>query len=284
MGVEDDSDEDDDDHADERLQDLASSTSPVIKQDEVNSSASSLPSEETEKERTEGTVRTKQTEQEHVTKAENSSQEQMENIPDDLTEETQQSSISQVSRNECNWVWYLYGRLWKNIPDSDLWFNIHFAQKIPRRFLKPAMCKYPTTVNNSEIYILLPKPCPWMWYLMCGNRVRFGSNGKPEIGKTRSLKLALLKIAIGAALYTTTQTCTYSLNQHKALWLDGRFLLHLNTVLIIRVIIDSTVLSVVQHTAHRNFQKCNFWWTHLACFGPSIVDISHTISAHKVSH
>ena len=31
-------------------------------------------------------------------------------------------------------------------------------------------------------------------------------------------------------------------------------------------------------------QKCNFWWTHFACFGPSIAAISYTISAHKVSH
>ena len=114
MGVEDDSDEDDDDHDnDERPQDLASSSSEVIKQDEVSSSASSLPSEETEKERTEGTVRTKQMEQECVTKAEDSSQEQLENISsgDDLRKETQQSSISQVSKNECNWVRYLYGRI-----------------------------------------------------------------------------------------------------------------------------------------------------------------------------
>ena len=67
-------------------------------------------------------------------------------------------------------------------------------------FWKPAVCKYPTTVNNSEIYILLPKPCPWMWHLMCGNRVRFGSDRMPETGKTHSLKLAHLKIPIGGAL------------------------------------------------------------------------------------
>ena len=53
---------------------------------------------------------------------------------------------------------------------------------------------------------------------------------------------------------------------------------------IIRVIIDSTVLCIVLHTVHTNFQKCNFWWTHSACLRPSIADISHTISAHKVSH
>ena len=74
--------------------------------------------------------------------------------------------------------------------------NIHLAKLIPQRFLKPAVCKYPTTVNNFEIYILLPKPCPWMWHLMCGNRVRNGSDRKPKTGKTRSLKLALLKILV----------------------------------------------------------------------------------------
>ena len=47
----------------------------------------------------------------------------------------------------------------------------------------------------------------------------------------------------------------YSLNQHIGLRLDRRFLLHINAVLIIRVIIDSTVLCVVLNTVHRNFQK-----------------------------
>ena len=32
--------------------------------------------------------------------------------------------------------------------------ELHLTQKVPRRFLKPAVCKYPTTVNNSKIYIL----------------------------------------------------------------------------------------------------------------------------------
>ena len=47
---------------------------------------------------------------------------------------------------------------------------------------------------------LLPKPCPWMWHLMCGNRVRNGSDRKPQTGKTHSLKLALFKNSIGVAL------------------------------------------------------------------------------------
>ena len=78
--------------------------------------------------------------------------------------------------------------------------NIRLAQEVPRRFLKPAVCKYPTTVNNSEIYILLPKPYPWMWHIMCGNRVRNGSGRKSETDKTCSLNLAILKIPIGVAL------------------------------------------------------------------------------------
>ena len=76
----------------------------------------------------------------------------------------------------------------------------HLAQKVPWRFLKPAVCKYPTTVINSEIYILLPKPCPWMWHLVYGDHVRNGGDRKPETGKICSPKLALLKIPIGAAL------------------------------------------------------------------------------------
>ena len=81
-----------------------------------------------------------------------------------------------------------------------LYFYIHLAKLIPWRFLKPAVYKYPTTVNISEIYIFSPKPCPWMWHLMCRNRVTNGSDRKPETGKTCSLKLALFKNPIGAAL------------------------------------------------------------------------------------
>ena len=72
---------------------------------------------------------------------------------------------------------------------------IHLAKLIPQRFLKPAVCKYPTTVNNSEIYILLPKSSPWMWHLICGNRVRNASDREPETDKTRLPKLALIKIS-----------------------------------------------------------------------------------------
>ena len=45
---------------------------------------------------------------------------------------------------------------------------IHLAQLIPQQFLKPAVCKYPTTVNKSDIYmyILLPKPYSLMLHIV----------------------------------------------------------------------------------------------------------------------
>ena len=136
--------------------------------------------------------------------------------------------------------------------------------------------------NNCE---LLSKPRPWMWHLMCGNHVRNGSDRKPKTRQNLFTKTCTFENSYRRYdVYTTTPTCRYSLNQHKGPRLDRRFLLHLNAVLIICVITDSTVLCVVLHTVHRNFQKCNFWWMHSACFGPSIAAISHTISAHKVSH
>ena len=172
---------------------------------------------------------------------------------------------------------------------SNTTWDIHLAKWIPRRFLKPAVCKYPTTVNNSEIYILLLKLCHWMWHLMCGNRVRNGSERQPETGKTRSPKLALFKNPIGAALwylsyYHADLQVFIELAQRTPTRQAVSATPSLNAVLIIRVIIDSTVLCIVLYTVHRNFQKCNFWWKHSACLGPSIAAISHTISAHKRSH
>ena len=43
-------------------------------------------------------------------------------------------------------------------------------------------------------------------------------------------------------------------------------------------------MAVLQHSACRNFQKCQFWWTRFACFGLSISAISYTIYTHEVSH
>ena len=162
----------------------------------------------------------------------------------------------------CKHQFYFPSVLWSCFT----WIQIHLAKLIPRRFLKPAVFKYPTTVNNPEIYILLPKPCPWMWHLMCGNCVRNGSDRKPETGKICSLKLALFKNPIGAALWY------YHADMHIFIESAQRTptrqaVSAINAVLIIRVIIDSTVLCIVQHTVHRNFQKCNFWWTHSVCLG-----------------
>ena len=58
--------------------------------------------------------------------------------------------------------------------------NIHLAQKVPQRFSKPAVCKYPATVNKSEIYILLQKPYSLMWHLVLGNHVRNGRDRRPK--------------------------------------------------------------------------------------------------------
>ena len=104
-----------------------------------------------------------------------------------------------VSHNAVPLSLWLYREL-EYLGYCECTLQLHLAKLIPRRFLKPAVFKYPTTVNNPEIYILLPKPCPWMWHLMCGNRVRNGSDRKPETGKTCSLKPALFKNPIGAAL------------------------------------------------------------------------------------
>ena len=45
-------------------------------------------------------------------------------------------------------------------------------------FLKPALLKYPTTVNNSEIHILLSNLCLFMWHLMREICVTHGRNKK----------------------------------------------------------------------------------------------------------
>ena len=42
---------------------------------------------------------------------------------------------------------------------------MHLAKKVPRRFLKPAVCNYSTIISNSEIYNLVPKPVrKWLRY------------------------------------------------------------------------------------------------------------------------
>ena len=68
--------------------------------------------------------------------------------------------------------------------------------------LKPDVCKYPTTVNKSEIYILLPKPYPLMWHLVRRNRVRNCHDRRPETCR-RSPKVALLKNLLDSVQYNT---------------------------------------------------------------------------------
>ena len=46
--------------------------------------------------------------------------------------------------------------------------------KVHRRFLNLIMYKYLTSVNNSNIYILLPKPCRFHMKFLLGNCVRSG--------------------------------------------------------------------------------------------------------------
>ena len=55
-------------------------------------------------------------------------------------------------------------------------------------FLKPAVWNYPTTVNNSEVFILLPKPCPLVWHLVCGNPVKIAETDGPKHAKFVYLK------------------------------------------------------------------------------------------------
>ena len=68
---------------------------------------------------------------------------------------------------------------------------------IPRRFLKPAVCKYPAIVNKSQIYTLLPKPYSLMWHIVRGNRVRNGRDRTPETRRMRSPKVALFENSYG---------------------------------------------------------------------------------------
>ena len=160
--------------------------------------------------------------------------------------------------------------------------HIHLVQKVRQRFLEPAGSKYPTTVNNSKIYILLSRPCSWMWHLKCWNCVRNGSARITETGETRSPKLEN-SYRHCAVILQCEHARIHSLNQQKVLWLDRPFLLHLNAVLIIRVIIDSSV-SVLYYTLSIGIFKSAPFGERTRCFRPSIAAISHTISAHKVSH
>ena len=65
------------------------------------------------------------------------------------------------------------------------------------------MCKCPTSVNNSEKCILLPKPCPLMWHLVHGNRVR---NGWYRWPKTCKICLPTAMESVVLRYNTITQT------------------------------------------------------------------------------
>ena len=102
----------------------------------------------------------------------------------------------------------LYSTRWRSWLKRDFFsyligLTYTWHKKVPWRFLKPVMCKYPTTVNISEIYILLLKPCSLMWHLVRGYRVRNCRDTRPETGWMRSPKVAHLKIPMDSVLYNT---------------------------------------------------------------------------------
>ena len=78
---------------------------------------------------------------------------------------------------------------------------IHLNQKIHCRFLNLTVRKYPTSMNNSEIYVLLPKPCSFMWNHLLGNCLRNGRDRRPKYPNSFYLNLHFLTIAIGRVEY-----------------------------------------------------------------------------------
>ena len=154
--------------------------------------------------------------------------------------------------------------------------RIHLAKLIPRRFLKPAVCKYLTTVNKSEIYILLPKPYSLMWNLVRGNRVRNGCN-RSKTRRMRSPKVQFWKF-----LWTVCSTTQGTVESMITRMMSTGFmcsrnrlssrspLCWFNEYVHVRVV-------VLQRSAYRSFQKCKFYWTSFACFWLSIAAISYTI-------
>ena len=85
--------------------------------------------------------------------------------------------------------------------------ELHLAQKVSRRFLKPAVWNYPTTLNDPETYILLSKPCPLMWHPVRGNRVWNGGDRWPETRKICLPKITLFENSYGQCAV-----------QHRELW------------------------------------------------------------------
>ena len=154
------------------------------------------------------------------------------------------------------------------------------------------MWNYPTTVNNSEIYILLPKPCPLMWHLVCGNPVRNGQDNWSKRCQICLSKVALLKIPMDS-VQRNTEHCgmhddmndehRFKVKQKPSIGVlctDSKTCLSwMNTCILIIVHVI-----VLQRNAYRNLQMCRFCWTSLACLRLSILTISYMISTHKVLH
>ena len=136
---------------------------------------------------------------------------------------------------------------------------IHLAQLIPRWFLKPVVCKYPITVNKSEINILLPKPYSLMWHLVRGNCVRNGRDKRTEHAECVHQKLHFWKFLL--TVCSTTQSTVESMmtRMMSTVFMCGRNrpssrspnLCWFNEYVHIRVV-------VLQCSAYRNFQKCKF--------------------------
>ena len=164
--------------------------------------------------------------------------------------------------------------------------HIHLAKLIPRWLLKPAVCKYPTTVNKSEINILLPKPYSVMWHLVRGNRVRNGRDRRPKHVKCVHQKLHFWKF-----LWTVCSTTQSIVESMITRMMSTEFfntcrrnhLSSLSPLCLFNEYVHFRVV-VLQRSAYRNFHKCKFWWTSFACFGLSIAAISYTIFTHEVSH
>ena len=115
-------------------------------------------------------------------------------------------------------------------------------KKNPRRFLKPAVCKYPTTVNKSEIYILLEKPYGLIWHLVRGNCRGNGRGRRPETRRMRSPKVALLML-MSTAFSMFRCWRNRLLRRSPLCWF--------NEYVHVRVVI-------LQRNAYRNFQMCKF--------------------------
>ena len=112
------------------------------------------------------------------------------------------------------WHFFLLGGTLPLLPPSGYataftYTVFTLGTKSSQAVFEPAVCKYPTTVNQSEIYSLLPKPYSLMRHLVRGNRVRNGRDRRPETRRMSSQKLALLKIPMDSVQYNTEHCGIY---------------------------------------------------------------------------